>query len=61
MYSLRYGIWNHDGKRMVISFLFITDIGTHCCNSLRWALLGKVVSNEKLASNACVKKEEHDS
>ena len=23
-------------KIMVISFLVITDVGSHCCNSLRW-------------------------
>ena len=46
---------------MVIYFLVITGVGTHCCSSLRRAQLGKVVSKEKLASNACVAKEEHDS
>ena len=24
-------------KRMVIYFLMITDVGNHCCSSLRWA------------------------
>jgi len=29
--------WNCGGKRMIIYFLVIIDIGTHCCSSLRWA------------------------
>ena len=51
MHSSICGIWNHGGKIMVIYFLVITDVGTHCCSSLivqrrNMILNGKVPRNQ---------------